>query len=232
VHEHGPATLKGAVRPALVAGAAAGIAGLLVFLALHALWIVPIWFILPAGLPFALVSGAAMSWAYAELHPALPGRPWTVLAVMGLVAATLLPAITLAELRPALFVETPAGAIPTKPIPILVARFVGELLPTATIVGVLAGWRLGRTRRATAAMALASFLFALGPGHNIPFIAGTPGVGTVLALLVPVIAASALVLVESHAWLMASELLYTDRTHGVASTGPHMTSIVGKQEEQ
>lgn len=32
---------------ALIAGILAGIAGLLVFLALHALWIVPIWFILP-----------------------------------------------------------------------------------------------------------------------------------------------------------------------------------------
>jgi hypothetical protein len=224
--------MKGTRRPALVAGAAAGIAGLLVFLALHALWIVPIWPVLPAGLLLALAGGAAMGWAYAQLCPALPARPWTAPAVMGLVAATLVPAFALAELRPSLFVETPAGAIPTESIPILAARFVGELLVTATIVGGLAGWRLGRTHRATAAMALASFLFALGPGHNIPFIAGTPGVGAILALLVPVIAASALVLVEGHAWLIVSELLYTDRTHGAASTGPATASIVGKQEEQ
>jgi hypothetical protein len=80
-------------------------------------------------------------------------------------------------------------------------RFVVELLVTATIVGGLAGWCLGRTRRATATMALASFLFALGPGHNIPFVGGTRGVDTELALLAAVIAASALVLVEGHAWL-------------------------------
>lgn len=144
-----------------------------------------------------------MGWAYVQLRPALPPRPWTSPAVMGLVAATLLPAFALAELRPAPFVETPTGAIPTEPIPMLAARFVGELLATATIIGGLAGWRLGRTRNAAAAMALASFLFALGPGHNIPFIGGTRGVGTALALLAAAVAASALVLVEGHAWLTA-----------------------------
>jgi hypothetical protein len=39
---------------ALIAGASAGIAGLLAFLVLHALWIVPIWFMVPVGL---LVAG-------------------------------------------------------------------------------------------------------------------------------------------------------------------------------
>jgi hypothetical protein len=185
-----------------------------------------------AGLVFALASGTVIDWSYAELRLALPARPWTAPAVMGLVAATLVPAFALAELRPPLFVETPAGAIPSEPIRILAARFVGELLVTATIVGGLAAWCLGRTRRATATMALASFLFALGPGHNIPFLGGTRGAATGLALLASAVAVSALVLVEGHAWLLASELLYTDRTHGAASTGPATASIVGKQEEQ
>jgi hypothetical protein len=186
---------------ALIAGAVAGVAGVLVFLALHALWIVPIWFVLPTGLAFALGGGTAMGGAYGQLRPALPARPWTAPTVMGLVAATLLPAIALAELRPALFVETLAGPVPTEPIPLLVARFAAELLATATLVGGVVGWRLGRTRRAAAAMSLASFLFALGPGHNIPFVGGTGGVATELALLAAVIAVSALVLVEGHAWL-------------------------------
>jgi hypothetical protein len=189
---------KSTDRLALISGALAGVAGLLVFLVLHALWILPIWFILPVGLIFALAGGVVMGWAYAQLRPTLPKGVWTAPAWIGLVAVTLLPAIALAELRPTLFVETPTGAIPSEPIPTLIARFVAELLITATIVGGLIGWWLRRTRRAMAVTALASFVFALGPGHNIPFLGGTRGVRTELALLAAVIVVATLVLVEAH----------------------------------
>ncbi len=59
----------------MIAGVLAGVAGLLVFLVLHALWIVPIWFILPAGMVVAAGGGLAIGWAYAELRQRLPGRP-------------------------------------------------------------------------------------------------------------------------------------------------------------
>jgi hypothetical protein len=95
--------------------------------------------------------------------------------------------------------------VQTVATPIIVARFVGDLLATATIVGGLAGWWLGRTRRAALATAVAGFVFALGPGHNIPFIGGTPGVGKELAIITVVIGISALALVESYAWLTARE---------------------------
>jgi hypothetical protein len=202
--EHtGSAPLKRADRLALVSGALAGVAGLLVFLALHALWILPIWFMLPAGLVFALAGGVAMGWAYAQLRPGLPQRPPAALVLLVVVSVTLLPAILLAQLRPTLFIETPRGALPTEPIPMLIVRFVAELLVTATIAGGLIGWWLRRTRRAVVATALASFLFALGPGHNIPFLGGTSGVQTELALLAAVIVVSTLVLVESHRVLTA-----------------------------
>jgi hypothetical protein len=203
--------LKQAGHLALISGALAGIVGLLVFLMLHALWILPIWFILPGGLVFALVGGVAMGWAYAQLRPTLPPHPSAALVMMVVVAAALLPAIVLAQLRPTLFVETPTGAIPTEPIPMLIARFVAELLVTATIVGGLIGWWLRRTRRAVAAVALASALFALGPGHNIPFLGGTRGVGTELALLAAVIVVSTLVLVESHRLLTALRMRSVDK---------------------
>lgn len=73
---------------ALLAGAAAAAAGLMVFLVVHDLWIVPIWFILPIGLPIAVGAGLAMGWAYHELLPHLPRRTGAVpkeLAIMGLV---------------------------------------------------------------------------------------------------------------------------------------------------
>ena len=62
------------------------------------------------------------------------------------------------------------------------------------------GW-LGRTRRAALATAVAGLVFALGPGHNIPFLGGTPGVGKELAIMTAVTLVSALVLVEGDAWL-------------------------------
>ena len=190
---------------AYIAGIVAGIAGLLVFLALHALWIVPIWFILPVGQIFAGGGGLAVGWAYAELFQRLPKRPWRVLAMVGLISATLLPAVVLAELRAPVFTVTPTGPVQTVATPIIVARFCGDLLATATIVGGLAGWWLGRTRRAALATAVAGFVFALGPGHNIPLIGGTPGVGKEFAIMTVVIGISALVLVEGHAWLAARE---------------------------
>jgi hypothetical protein len=194
---------------ARIAGVAAGIAGLLTFLVLHALWIVPIWFILPVGLLVAGGGGLAVGWAYAELWCGLPRRPWTALAVVGVIAVMLLPAVLLAELRAPLFTVTPAGARPAESTAMIVARFVGELLVTATLVGGLAGRWLGRTRRAAVATAVAGFIFALGPGHNIPFIGGTSGLGKELALMAAVIVVSALVLVEGHAWLVVQE-----RRHG------------------
>ncbi len=186
---------------ALIAGASAGITGLLAFLALHALWIVPIWFILPVGLLLAGSGGLAVGWAYAELKSRLPRRPWTALAVVGMIALILLPAVVLAELHGPVFSVTPAGPVQTVATSVIVTRFVGELLATATIVGGLAGWWLGHTRRAALATGVAGFVFALGPGHNIPLIGGTPGVGKELAIMTAVTFVSALVLVEGHAWL-------------------------------
>jgi len=186
---------------ARIAGVVAGIAGLLAFLVIHALWIVPIWFILPIGLVVASAGGLAVGWAYAELRCRLPRRPWTALSVVGLIAIILLPAVVLAELQAPVFTVTAAGPLQTVATSLIVARFVGELLATATIVGGIMGGWLGRTRRAALATAVAGFIFALGPGHNIPLIGGTPGVGKELAIMTAVTLVAALVLVEVHAWL-------------------------------
>jgi hypothetical protein len=187
---------------ALSAGVAAGIGGLLAFRALHALWIVPIWFILPLGLLVAGAGGLAVGRAYAELRWRLPRRPWTALAVVGVIGAILAPAFVLAELQSPVFTVTPTGPVQTVATSVIVARFVGELLATATIVGGLVGWWLGRTRRAALATAVAGFVIALGPGHNIPFIGGTPGVGKELAIMTAVTLVAALVLIEGHNWLI------------------------------
>ena len=131
----------------LIAGLLSGIAGLLVFLTIHHFWIKPIWFILPPGLVIAALGGLAVGWSYAEIKTGLPPRPWTAFAVFALVGATLVPAILLAQLRPPPL-DISTGTILNGTVASVIARFVLELLLTASIVGGLAGWWLGHTQRA------------------------------------------------------------------------------------
>ena len=191
------------LNASLLAGMLSGLAGLLGILTIHHLWIRPIWFIaLPGGI-IACLGGLAVGWAYVEVRSGLPPRPWTALAVFVLVAATLLPAAVLAQLRPPPLDIRTGAVINGGSGWAVFARFVLELLLTATAVGGLAGWWLGGTSRAAVALALAGFVFALGPGHNLPFLGNTPAAGKGLALLAAIIAISAVVLVEAEAWLAA-----------------------------
>lgn len=185
----------------LIAGVLSGLAGLLVFLTIHHFWIRPIWYILPPGLVIATLGGLAVGWSYAEIKAGLPPRPWTSLAVFVLVAATLTPAILLAQLRPPPLDISTGAVIDGSNGWRVFARVVIELLLTATVVGGLAGWWLGHTPRAAFATALAGLIFAVGPGHNIPLLGNTPAVGKGVVLLVIIIFVSAVVLVESQAWL-------------------------------
>jgi hypothetical protein len=179
----------------------AGITGLLIFLVIHHLWIKPIWFIFPIGVVFAAAGGLAVGWAYNELLPHLPGRPWTILAWAVLVSLTLAPAVLLAQLYPPLFTGTGENATFTVSTKQAVLIFVGNLLLTATVTGGLGGWLIGRTQRAALAAALAGFVFALGPGHNIPFLGNTPAAGKGIILLIAIIFVASIVLVEGHAAL-------------------------------
>ncbi len=187
------------LRSALIAGSISGVVGLFVFLTIHHIWITPIWFILPAGLLIAGLSGLAVGWAYVEMRPQLPSRPWIVPAVFGLMAATLAPALLLAQILPPA-ADVAAGMLIATTNE-LILRFTFGLLAPATLVGVIEGWALARSRRGAAAMALAGLLFALGLGHNIPFLGRTPGVGKEIALLIATTLASSLTLVKVHEWL-------------------------------
>lgn len=185
----------------LVAGLLSGGAGLLVFLVIHHLWIKPIWFILPAGLVIAGLGGLSAGWAYAVLLPHLPPRPWTALAVFLLVMVILGPAILLSAFRPALFDMLTGQLLPQVTVSTAVRRFVVELLVPSVLTGALSGWLIGRTGQAALVTALAGLVFALGPGHNIPLLAGTPGVAKGTAILLASTLVSSLVLVEADAWL-------------------------------
>lgn len=174
---------------------------MLVFLVIHMLWIKPIWFIAPAGLVVAIAGGLAVGWAYSELLPHLPGRPWAVLAWTALVSLTLAPAVILAQLRPPVFTGTGMNATATVTTNQAIVIFVRDLLLPASVTGGLLGWLVARTRRAALAMALAGLIFALGPGHNVPFLGNTPATGKGIILLLAIILSASVVLVEAQAAL-------------------------------
>jgi hypothetical protein len=44
-----------------------------------------------------------------------------------------------------------------------------------------------------------SFVFALGPGHNVPFLGNQPATGKGIILLGAIVLAASIVLVEGHA---------------------------------
>jgi len=185
----------------LIAGVLSGIIGLLVFLMIHHFWIAPIWFILPIGLLIAAIGGLAVGWTYHELSSSLPPRPWSTLVVVALIGIILAPSIILAELRQPLFTLTETGAELSVSVAYVAAVFTLELLVTATLLGGLAGWLIGRTPRAVLATGIAGLVFALGPGHNIPFLGNSPATGKGIAILLVIILSAAVVLVETSAMM-------------------------------
>jgi hypothetical protein len=185
------------------AGVLAGMAGLAAFLLIHHVLIVPIWFITPVGAVVAAVGGAAVGTAYADLLPHLPGRPWTAVAIVLVIGAILLPAFAVAELRGPMFaMDADGGGTLLVPREEAAVRVVLGLLGTAVVAGAVLGWLLTRSRRAAATLAAAGLVLALGPGHNIPMLGGTPAVGKELVILATVVGVSSIVLVEGSARLV------------------------------
>lgn len=141
----------------------AGVAGFAVFLAMHAVWIVPIWFIAPAGVLIASVTGLCVGWAY-DVHR---GRlatsiPLRVVALFAAAALVLLPARPIALLiAPVDLMSRSMDA--SRGVTALALFFV-----IATGVGAASGALVGRSRGAAGVTALAAFGIALGIGHNAP----------------------------------------------------------------
>jgi hypothetical protein len=135
------------------------------------------------------------------LYSGLPKWPLTILAWVALIGLTLVPSVILAQLGPPLFTGTGENATLTVSTKQAVIIFIRNLLLTATVAGGLGGWLIGRTPRAALATALAGFVFALGPGHNIPLLGNTPGTGKGIILLIVIILVASIVLIEGHAAL-------------------------------
>lgn len=195
------------MTPFLIAGVCAGIAGLFTFLVIHHFWIQPIWFIAPVGLVIAGLGGLAVGWSYAEIHAALPARPWRFLAVTAVILLILAPSIVLAQLRPPLIDPLGVSILPGGGGRATV-HFLLELVLTAVLMGALIGWVLGHTPQAALATAIAGLAYALGPGHNIPLLGSTPAAGKGLLLLLAITLVAAFVLVQVSARLWSASQSY------------------------
>lgn len=186
-----------------LAGAVAGQAGLLLFLSVHAVWILPIWSVVTLGVPVAAIGGAAAGWALDELREVIPGHPvraW--LAVTAGAMLVLSPTFGAAALGPNLPIPvvdgSSIGPIPPALVPRLATQFVLELLVLPMAAGALLGWALTRSRRAALATACAGVAFAAGPGHNNPFFfrfMDLPGSLFGVALTLAIVATASAVLV-------------------------------------
>ena len=187
--------------PAVTAGIAAGLAGLVAFLVLHAAWIVPIWFIAPVGAALAAGGGAVVGAAYGELLPRLPGGFMRTVVVFVGACLMLLPAWLVGQLFGPIYAmgSNGGGRLLVAPGE-AVAVFMFGLFGTATLTGAVVGLLVGRTRRAAGWTALAGLVLALGPGHNIPILGATPVVAKELTILAVVAGVAVAVLVQGHAW--------------------------------
>ena len=183
----------------LLAGAISGAVGLLTFLIIHHFTIRPIWFILPVGSLLALAGGAAVGWAFELLSPRLPANLLLAsFAVSILLTITQLPGFLIGSTRDPILDIASATILPGKGWEAF-GRFAFDLFLTAAISGAALGWWLGGSG-AAARMAVAAVAFSIGPGHNIPFFAGTIGAPKMWGIMGLVIFASGLAFAAALFW--------------------------------
>lgn len=184
----------------LLAGAGASLVSLLVFLAVHHVWIKPIWFIAPPGALIAVIGGLAVGWMWFLLEARLPSGWLAAPALFGLIMGVLLPAILLSFTHGPLF-DLATATIPPGQGKAVAVRFVLELLLTAMITGAVVGALLGRSPTAALATGLAGLAFAAGPGHNVPMFGSNPAAFKGIALLVIISVALAIAFVQINTLL-------------------------------
>lgn len=171
------------VPPTVVAGAVAGSVALLAFVAIHAVWIVPIWAMLWM-LPLAALIGALAAWPFNELvaHASLPPVPFDGVAFSGLLLVTLVPTALAGLLVGPL--DRDHISVPALLLPLLLAA------PAGGAIGALLTGSAG----GSAALAIAAVVLALTLGHNLPFFPiGSAAWGKAFGLVVGVEVAAGIV---------------------------------------
>lgn len=164
------------VSPTVVAGAIAGGAALVVFVVVHAIWIVPIWGML-SMIPIASLVGALAAWAFDEISArggVLPA-PFDGLAFSAILLSTLAPTVVFGMFAGP--VDMNDISVPAVVIPLVLAAPAGAAI----------GMALGGSERAALALGLAALALAITIGHNLPFFPiGAPSWEKAFALVVGV----------------------------------------------
>jgi hypothetical protein len=178
------------VAQVLVTGAAAAGAGLVGFVAVHSLLIAPIWDRAIRGIPFALVAGLGLAWAFDAHDRDAAGSAFVAGVRFGTVMfATLVPAtlfanaLRLAGLHPN---DWPAVAI---------------ALAIAAVSGGAAGyWLAGRVRE-TAAATIALTVAMAGQISVV----NSPRAAWLFAAFLPLCIGSGIVLAISQRWFVSRD---------------------------
>lgn len=166
-------------RASVFAGAAAGLLGALLFAALHALIIVPIWDRMAMGLVFGVCAGGAAGWAFAELRTGASARAGAAFGAR--LFATTVPAVLVAALfRTTGFMDRQRT----------VADATAVVLALAA--GAAIGWWRQRRPRAAVAMAAAALCLTMAMGGPVPALRNTRAAGIYVAALIAALGGGAL----------------------------------------
>lgn len=180
----------------LLCGGLLGVATLLLFGTIHALAIVPIWSRLVAGLPFTVVAGFAVSWAYHEYWRSASPAPTAAAGLRFGALAWLagLPATALANTVRLLTHHRP-----------LAGWVDAASLGLAAVGGAVLLWGLTRTRRGALAGAFALAVLLVAGGGPVPVANGGRAIGLWAGFLV-VEAVGGVVLAWGYARVVAPVL--------------------------
>jgi hypothetical protein len=154
---------------------------------------VPIWGIAPIGVPIALLGGAAVGWAHHETRTRLASGVRGALALVLLLALTLVPGGIVAALWAPETLEGVDDLPGTR-----IGAYFGIFIALAAAVGAAEGWWLARSRKGAAVVSLASVAFAFGLGHNVPVLGGERAIAKMWAIMLVVMAVSAFVLAAAE----------------------------------
>jgi hypothetical protein len=141
----------------LIAGAVTGLFGVALFGAIHAAIISPIWYSLGGGIPFGVVAGFAIGWAFYELQARLNVGVMGALACGLLLWATLIPMTLFGVIIRATGIHGQDDAW----------EVAVELVLTFG-TGVIAGRLIGGRWRAALALGTASVALTLAQAGPIP----------------------------------------------------------------
>jgi|SRR5262245_29277672 len=170
-----------------IAGVAAGVAGFSGFVTIHSLLIAPIWDRSVQGIPFALLAGVALAWAFEAHHRHVILRPVTAGVRFGAIMfATLVPATVFANLLRL------AGLHPND--------WPGLVISTAiaAATGAVAGARLAGRARETA---VATIALTVAMAGQIPVV-NSPRAAWLFVAFLPLCVAGGIALAISRQWLV------------------------------